>query len=150
MPCIQLLVPPYACSAYLPALSRGALHLGFHPYHVLTVSRTKSLGIIRRVNTDYHHGDCPTGSFWCGLQMKTGDDRHSLVGRIRSWDALIILLREPVSPLPFISHLLFPPSSFFMVSDPVSFIYYYFIFLSRRLSSWIPWFIPSQSSFHDT
>jgi hypothetical protein len=41
---------------------------------------TKSLGIIRRVNTDYHHGDCPVGSFWCGVQMKTGDHNIRLWG----------------------------------------------------------------------
>ena len=35
--------------------------------------------------------------------MKTGDDEHPLVGRIRAWDALIILLRLQVSSPPFIS-----------------------------------------------
>ena len=68
------------------------------PCHVLAVSRTKSLGNIRRMNTDYHHGDRPAGSIWFGGQMRTGDHEHPLVGRIRPWDALIILRRLPVSP----------------------------------------------------
>lgn len=33
------------------------------PCHAPIVSRTKSLGIIRRVNTDYLHGDCPLDPF---------------------------------------------------------------------------------------
>ena len=37
--------------------------------------------------------------------MKTGDHEHPLVGRIRAWDALIILLRLQVSSPPFISRL---------------------------------------------
>ena len=44
--------------------------------------------------------------------MKTGDHEHPLVGRIRAWDALIILHRLPVSPVQFISHLFFFPASF--------------------------------------
>ena len=50
------------------------------------------------MNTDYHHGDCPVGPFWSDVQMKTADREHRLLGRIRLWDALIILLRLPVSP----------------------------------------------------
>ena len=43
--------------------------------------------------------------------MKAGDYTHPLVGRIRPWDALIILLRLPVSPgLQFIPRLFFPAS----------------------------------------
>ena len=37
--------------------------------------------------------------------MRTADREHRLLGRIRSWDALIILLRLPVSPQPLTSHL---------------------------------------------
>lgn len=73
----------------------------------IPVSRTKSLGIVRRVNTDYRRGDCPAGSLWCGAQMRTDDHEHPVRGRIRAWDGLIILLRLPVSPPLFISHLLF-------------------------------------------
>ena len=91
--------------------------LGFPPL-ATSIFRTKSLGIVRRVNTDYHHGDCPVGSFWCGEQMKTGDHDHPVVGRIRAWDALIILFRRPVSSLLFISHLSFSPASFiFFLAD---------------------------------
>lgn len=105
------------------------------PCPVLSVSGITSLGIIRRVNTDYRHGDCPAGSFWCDAQMKTGDHEHPLVGRIRVWDALIILFRHPVSLQPLISHLRFPPPPFLVVSDPVSFIFifvfYFILFVSR-------------------
>ena len=95
------------------------------PCHVhFSVSQTISLGIIQRVNTDYHHGDCPAGSFGCGVQMKTGDHVHPVVGRIRAWDALIILSRGRVSSRLFIFHLSFSPTSI--------------IFLSRRLNAWTP------------
>jgi len=86
----------------------GVRHLGFHSLQCPVRFGAKPLGIIRGVNTDYHCGDCPTGSFWCDVQMKTGDHEHSLVGRIRGWDGLIILVRSPVSPPT--SH--FPPIFF--------------------------------------
>lgn len=41
--------------------------------------------------------------------MKTADREHRLLGRIRPWDALIILLRLPVSPYPLTSHLFLSP-----------------------------------------
>ena len=45
--------------------------------------------------------------------MKAGDLDHPVVGRIRAWDALIILFRRPVSSLLFISHLPFSPLHLF-------------------------------------
>ena len=92
--------------------------LGFLPL-ATSISRTKSLWVIRRVNTDYHHGDCLAGSFWCGVQMKTGDHVHPVVGRIRAWDALIILLRLRVSSLLFISHLSFLPHFIYFSFPPI-------------------------------
>ena len=50
--------------------------------------------------------------------MKTGDRDHQVVGRIRAWDALIILFRRPVSSLLFISHLSISPTAFiFLLAD---------------------------------
>ena len=87
-------------------------YLGFYPLPRPFPGPSHS-GSYEGVNTDYHHGDCPLGSFWCGVQMKAGDLDHPVVGRIRAWDALIILFRRPVSSLLFISHLPFSPLHLF-------------------------------------
>jgi len=60
--------------------------------------------------------------------MRTGDREYPLVGRIRSWDALIILLRLPVSPLLFISRQLFHPLRRGFRVGPGHFSPFYFSF----------------------
>ena len=82
------------------------------------------------MNTDYHHGDRPLGLFWCCGQMKTSDQEHLLMGRVRSWDGLIVLRRLPVSPLLLISHHPPPPPlpSFLIVWNQfLSIIYFPFV-----------------------
>lgn len=93
----------------------------------LTVFRFRSLGIVRGVNTDYHHGDCLLRA-----QMGCGSLEYELLGRIRGWDGLIILLRKPVSRLPPLSRRLVC-TPFFTFGVGI----FSFSFTSRRLSSWI-------------
>lgn len=86
------------------------------------------------MNTDYHHGDRPLGLFWCCGQMKTSDQEHLLMGRVRSWDGLIVLRRLPVSPLLLISHHPPSPTSFIPYRlEPVSFHYLFSIRWVHRI-----------------
>ena len=122
------------------------------PCNALSVFGTKSLGTIRRVNTDYHHGDCPTGSFWCDVQIKTGDHEHPLVGRIRGWDGLIILVRQQVSPQPLISRLFFSTPFISYGFEPRLPIFPFFHLLFYFIFSLIEFADSSTfplSSFHD-
>lgn len=66
--------------------------------------------------------------------MKTADREHRLLGRIRPWDALIILLRLPVSPQPLTSHLfLFPHLPYSYGFGPG--VFYFLPWLDMR----VPW-----------
>ena len=54
------------------------------------------------------------------ITMTVDDHERSLVGRVRAWDALIILLLVPVGPLPLISRLsFFPLHPLWFLSHPV-------------------------------